>query len=83
MKYFFVLALSLLLATGCKKNSCVQCSRQVAVKNQTTNVTTNYEVDYVEFCGTQADTAMSISQDYYLIFTTEHSLTPYTCFYNQ
>lgn len=72
-----------MVISGCKKNSCVQCSRQVAVKAQPTNITTNYEVDYVEYCGKQADSALSLTQDYYLNFTTEHGVTPYTCFYNQ
>lgn len=83
MKYFLPIVISAMLMTGCKKNSCVQCSIQVAVKPQTTTVTTNYEVNYVEFCGLQADTAMSITQDYYPYFAAEHGITMYTCFYNQ
>jgi hypothetical protein len=83
MKYFFAIALIVALATGCSKNDCIQCARQVKATTQTSTVYTDYIIVYAEFCGKQADTAMAQDVTTYSYFVTEHNLVANTCFYNQ
>jgi hypothetical protein len=59
MKHLLLAALALLLMAGCKKNSCVQCSRLVRLAQQTNALYTEDTISYPEFCGQQADSAMS------------------------
>lgn len=80
MKYLLILLMILALATGCKKSNCVQCAKQVASTTQTTTVTTTYDVQYLQFCGRQADTALSSDPGVSAAFVSEYNLTPYTCF---
>lgn len=83
MKYFFVIALITALGTGCTKSNCVQCARQVKAATQTSTVYTDYIIVYKEFCGKQADSAMSQNATTYSYFLTGHNLVANTCFYNQ
>ena len=71
------------MAIGCTKNDCVQCSRQVKASSQSGTVVTDYNIVPVQFCGKQADTAMTQDPSTYQYFIAEHNLQIYTCFYNQ
>lgn len=80
MKQMLILMMVVALAAGCKKSNCVRCARQVASTTQTTTVTTDYEIQYLDFCGRQADTALSTNTNVSAAFVAEYNLTPYTCY---
>jgi len=81
MKHFVILLMIAALATGCRKSNCVQCAKQVASTTQTTTVTTDYNTVYMQFCGKQADTALSSDPITAANFAAEYNLTQFTCAY--
>ncbi len=83
MKYILLPALALLLMSSCKKNSCVQCAKQVLAATQTTTVAADYNIVYVEFCGKQADTAMSSDPNINNAFVAEQNIVAYSCYFNK
>ena len=82
MKYLLPLIAIIAFATACKKNNCVQCSRQVPLAAQNTSIYNTDSIVYVEFCGRQADTAINGDAGSYTLFISEHNVVPYTCFYH-
>jgi histone acetyltransferase (RNA polymerase elongator complex component) len=76
-------ALVILSATSCKKSTCVQCTKQVAIAQQTSTAYIEYSPVYIQFCGRHADTAMTNSASLYNAFIAEYGITPNTCFYTE
>jgi hypothetical protein len=83
MKYLIPLLFTFMLSSGCKKDSCVQCARQVAAAQQSSSVNIDYNIVYIEFCGRQADTAMTSNPNLSSAFVATYRLVPFSCFYNQ
>lgn len=76
-----LLILGIALMTGCTKNTCIQCTREVPVSYENTPQATVDSLVYVQYCGRQADTALSSNVNMSAGFVQEHNLVPYTCFY--
>jgi len=81
MKYLPVIALIMILAAGCKKPNCIQCARQVKASTQTSTITTDYNIVYVQYCGLQADSALAVDSTTYAAFLAEQNFVPYSCEY--
>lgn len=76
-----LLILGIALMTGCTKNTCIQCTREVPVRYLNTPQATVDSLVYMQYCGRQADSALSSNNDVSDLFVTTHNIVPYSCFY--
>ena len=81
MKYMVIIILGIALMTGCKKNTCIQCTREIPVTYENTPQATVDSLVSTQYCGRQADSALSSSDVISSSFVVAHGIVPYSCFY--